>query len=94
MAKQIITIANQELSLDDLFTPLHGPCEVAIGAGAGQAIAAAHRTVAELLRREEPIYGVNTGFGKLANARIAPGDLAQLQINLLRSHAAGTGAPS
>ena len=40
----------------------------------------------------EPLYGVNTGFGKLASTRIAPDRLAQLQFNLIRSHAAGTGA--
>jgi histidine ammonia-lyase len=39
-----------------------------------------------------PLYGVNTGFGKLASTRIAPERLAQLQLNLIRSHAAGTGA--
>lgn len=38
------------------------------------------------------IYGINTGFGKLANVRIAPDQLEQLQINLIRSHAAGVGA--
>ncbi len=39
----------------------------------------------------EALYGVNTGFGKLASTRIAPEGLAQLQLNLIRSHAAGTG---
>ncbi|MBY0333832.1 MAG: histidine ammonia-lyase [Acetobacteraceae bacterium] len=39
-----------------------------------------------------PIYGVNTGFGKLASTRIPADGLAQLQLNLLRSHAAGVGA--
>jgi histidine ammonia-lyase len=40
----------------------------------------------------EALYGVNTGFGKLASTRIPPEKLAQLQLNLIRSHAAGTGA--
>jgi histidine ammonia-lyase len=40
----------------------------------------------------EALYGVNTGFGKLASTRIAPERLRQLQVNLIRSHAAGTGA--
>jgi len=40
-----------------------------------------------------PVYGVNTGFGKLANTRIAAADLATLQRNLIRSHAVGVGAP-
>ncbi|WP_439595213.1 histidine ammonia-lyase [Falsiroseomonas sp.] len=49
--------------------------------------------LAARLTEDGPIYGVNTGFGKLASTRIAPEKLAQLQLNLLRSHAAGTGAP-
>lgn len=40
-----------------------------------------------------PVYGVNTGFGKLASVRIAARDTAQLQRNLILSHAAGTGEP-
>ena len=40
----------------------------------------------------QTIYGINTGFGKLANVRIAAGDLDRLQTNLIRSHAAGVGA--
>lgn len=41
----------------------------------------------------EPVYGVNTGFGKLANKRIAPKDVATLQRNLILSHCAGVGEP-
>src|SRR5580658_150575 len=40
-----------------------------------------------------PVYGVNTGFGKLADVRIPAGQLAQLQTNLVRSHACGLGEP-
>ncbi|WP_135467058.1 histidine ammonia-lyase [Crenalkalicoccus roseus] len=47
--------------------------------------------LAARLAEGAPIYGVNTGFGRLASTRIAPDRLAQLQRNLLRSHAAGTG---
>ena len=43
------------------------------------------------LSRNEPAYGINTGFGKLATVRIAPDDLATLQRNLVLSHAAGVG---
>src|SRR5262249_60117237 len=39
------------------------------------------------------VYGVNTGFGALAEVRISPGEIAALQKNLVRSHAAGVGAP-
>jgi histidine ammonia-lyase len=55
------------------------------------------RASAELVRRategDAPVYGVNTGFGKLATTRIAKEDLAVLQLKLLRSHAVGVGAP-
>ena len=43
--------------------------------------------------RGEPVYGINTGFGKLASVRIPDGDLAQLQRNIVLSHAAGVGEP-
>jgi histidine ammonia-lyase len=55
------------------------------------------RASAELVREategEAPVYGVNTGFGKLATTRIAKEDLAVLQLKLLRSHAVGVGEP-
>ena len=55
------------------------------------------RASADMVRRaaagEAPVYGVNTGFGKLATQRIAREDLALLQLKLLRSHAVGVGAP-
>ena len=47
--------------------------------------------VARIVGRGEPIYGVNTGFGKLASVRIAEADLAVLQRNIVLSHAAGVG---
>ncbi|HTH81249.1 MAG TPA: histidine ammonia-lyase [Ramlibacter sp.] len=55
------------------------------------------RASAELVKRaaqgDAPVYGVNTGFGKLATKRIAKDDLALLQLKLLRSHAVGVGDP-
>ena len=55
------------------------------------------RASAELVRKatecDAPVYGVNTGFGKLATTRIARDDLATLQLKLLRSHAVGVGEP-
>jgi len=55
------------------------------------------RASAQLVRKategNAPVYGVNTGFGKLATTRIARDDLATLQLKLLRSHAVGVGEP-
>ena len=56
-------------------------------------IEAAARAVQNILARGEPVYGINTGFGKLATVRIANTDLEILQRNLVLSHAAGVGEP-
>ena len=57
------------------------------------AVEAAAASVARILARGEPVYGINTGFGKLASVRIGDADLAALQRNIVLSHAAGIGAP-
>src|SRR2546423_13160586 len=61
--------------------------------GARGPIDASVRAVRELVARHEAVYGINTGFGKLAQTRIADDQLAQLQKNLVLSHSAGVGAP-
>nr|WP_312165738.1 histidine ammonia-lyase [Phenylobacterium sp.] len=58
------------------------------------AIAASAAAVERILARGEPVYGINTGFGKLASVRIEAGDLETLQRNIVLSHAAGVGEPS
>ena len=60
-------------------------------AAAYQAIDAAHAKVLAAAGGDEAVYGVNTGFGKLASIRIAPEDTATLQRNLILSHCAGVG---
>jgi histidine ammonia-lyase len=55
------------------------------------AVEASAEAVARIVRKGEPVYGVNTGFGKLASVRIAAADLARLQRNIVLSHAAGVG---
>lgn len=56
-------------------------------------VAAARAFVDEKFARGEAIYGVTTGFGRLANVSVDPQNAAALQLNLVRSHAAGTGDP-
>lgn len=67
---------------------------VTLDPAAGPAIAQSAAAVGRILARGEPVYGINTGFGKLASVRIDDADLATLQRNIVLSHAAGTGAPS
>ncbi len=62
---------------------LDGTAAARIDAGA--------QAVEAIVARGEPVYGINTGFGKLASARIGKGDLARLQENLIVSHSAGVG---
>lgn len=57
------------------------------------AVERAAETVARAAAGNAPVYGVNTGFGKLASVRIAAADAEALQRNLIRSHCAGVGAP-
>lgn len=64
---------------------LDASCRAAVAAGAA--------AVARILARGEPVYGINTGFGKLATVRIDNADLSRLQKNIVLSHAAGTGEP-
>lgn len=62
--------------------------------GAWPVIAASAEAVRRILAKGEPVYGINTGFGKLASVRIGDEDLATLQRNIVLSHAAGVGEPS
>ena len=64
---------------------------VVLSGGARRRIAAAADTIEEAIKGGRPIYGVNTGCGHLAHVRIGDDELAQLQENIVRSHAAGVG---
>ena len=67
------------------------PLELAEAAREG--IRASARVVQAAADGDAPVYGVNTGFGKLANQRISKAQLATLQLNLIRSHSVGVGEP-
>jgi histidine ammonia-lyase len=67
---------------------------IALPKGAYVAVEQSAEAVARILARGEPVYGINTGFGKLASVRIETADLETLQRNIVLSHAAGIGAPS
>jgi histidine ammonia-lyase len=92
-APRTIAIGHGDLTLADIRAALSGPVRTALSSEALAAVDEGANAITRLLSRPEPIYGVNTGFGKLAKARIASADLARLQVNLVRSHAAGTGEP-
>src|SRR5437764_1037947 len=64
---------------------------VALDPACYPAIDKAAAVVDTIAAQSEPFYGINTGFGKLANIRIGAADLSQLQRNLVLSHASGVG---
>jgi len=68
--------------------------EVRLDPSCAPVIAASAASVARIVAKGEPAYGINTGFGKLASVRIEAGDLATLQRNIVLSHAAGVGEPT
>jgi histidine ammonia-lyase len=66
---------------------------VALDPACRSAVEAGAAAVAALVAKHEPIYGINTGFGRLASVRIDDADLATLQRNIVLSHSAGVGEP-
>jgi histidine ammonia-lyase len=70
-----------------------GGDKVTLAPAAAERVRSARRFVEEIVARGDVVYGLNTGFGKLADVRIPDRDLLDLQLNLVRSHACGVGAP-
>ncbi len=86
-----MSIGRERLTLARLRSIARGAVPIALDPACLPAIEAGAAAVERIVAQGEPAYGINTGFGKLAQTRIPPADLAQLQRNLVLSHAAGTG---
>ncbi|MBS1175611.1 MAG: hutH [Proteobacteria bacterium] len=82
-----------QLSLAQLRSIHAGPQKLSLQAAARERIRASAAVVQAAAAGEAPVYGVNTGFGKLANQRISAEQLDMLQLNLIRSHSVGVGEP-
>ena len=82
-----------QLSLDELQAIDQGGQPLMVDPAALPGIAASAAVVRRAAEGTAPVYGVNTGFGKLASTRISESDLATLQLNLIRSHSVGVGEP-
>ncbi len=79
------------VSLGELETVYRSGAPAVLDEGCRAAVEHAEQQIAEAAAGEAPVYGVNTGFGKLASMRIATEDTAQLQRNLVLSHCCGVG---
>ncbi len=88
-----LTVMPGEATLAQLARIHFEACPVQLHRGARAAVDASAAVIAAAADGDRPVYGVNTGFGKLASLRIAPADTATLQRNLILSHCAGVGEP-
>ena len=89
----MILLDGSHLSLSDLLAIADDGAEVGLAPDARAQVAAARAVVDRKAAGDAAVYGVNTGFGSFAETRIGREDLAALQLNLLRSHAAGVDTP-
>jgi histidine ammonia-lyase len=85
-----IVIDGNSLTIDDVYAVAHG-ASVALSPAAAARMRATRSIVDALVQQNEVAYGVTTGFGKLSEVAIPRDRLAELQVNLVRSHAAGVG---
>ncbi len=88
-----VLLDGDTLRLDEIAAAAAGDVRVEIAPAARERVRAARALVDARAGEDVPHYGINTGFGTLAEVRVAPEDLGRLQRNLVLSHAAGVGAP-
>ena len=88
----IVTLIPGSVSLAD-WRSVYWGAAVALDDGCRSRVEAGAGTIEAIVAKGDPVYGINTGFGKLASVRIGSSDLATLQRNIVLSHAAGVGEP-
>ncbi|MFZ5786849.1 MAG: aromatic amino acid lyase, partial [Acidobacteriota bacterium] len=88
-----VTLDGKGLTLEQLEAVARRGGSVRLDAATLERIGGSRRGIEARVEAGEVIYGVNTGFGRLADVQIPAESLARLQLNLLRSHACGVGAP-
>jgi histidine ammonia-lyase len=88
-----LALSGQALTIEEIAAVAFHSRKVDIADKAWPKIKASRAVVESVVASGETAYGINTGFGKLADVRISNGDLSTLQHNLVRSHAAGLGEP-
>jgi histidine ammonia-lyase len=88
-----VELTGQPLSLSEIARVAHGGVSIEVSRSAHAAIQASRKVIEEIVARGGVVYGVSTGFGKLSDVHVPAGELRQLQLNLVRSHACGIGQP-
>lgn len=88
-----VTLDGRSLSIADVVSVARHGARVAVDGAAGRRAQASRATVERAAAGDGAVYGLNTGFGKLASVRVPHDQLLQLQRNLILSHVAGVGPP-
>src|ERR671916_2408213 len=88
-----LPLTGRDLTIDNVVDVARGRRPVALDDDAAQRMRASRSVIERLVAEGATVYGVTTGFGDLADTRVEPSQTADLQRNLVRSHAAGVGAP-
>src|SRR5262245_6559576 len=88
-----VALDGSTLTLESIAAIAHDGARVALTPDAVARVRASRAVVDRHAGAGRAVYGIHTGFGALADVAIAPDQLAQLQLNLIRSHAAGVGEP-
>ena len=88
-----LKLEQARITLGDVRQILDSPVDVELSDQAWRAVGRSRASVEDALSADIVVYGINTGFGKLAQTRVDSDNLSALQKNLVRSHAAGVGTP-
>jgi len=89
----MIQLDGSSLTIEQLLAIADDREPIALSDAARARVQASRDVVERRAQSDQPAYGINTGFGSFADVKIAPDALEALQLNLLRSHAAGVGTP-
>jgi histidine ammonia-lyase len=89
----MLELNGQPLTLQQITDVAYAREQVVLGEEARARVERACQVVQNIVAERRTVYGVNTGFGKLSDVSIDQSDLAQLQLNLVRSHSCGLGDP-
>ena len=88
-----IQLTGHDLTVDDVEAAALRGAPAELAPEAVRQIEASRALIERVVREQRPTYGVNTGFGKLVDVHIGADQAAELQLNLVRSHACGVGEP-
>src|SRR5262249_12388525 len=93
VAMRTVVVTDDGLTVEDVVDVARGEANVELATSVTSTMEPSRAVVTAAIRGDAPVYGVNTGFGALADTRVAERDLTELQGAIIRSHAAAAGDP-